>query len=140
VAGRYTRVSAAQRPHGTCAVGRTAWASTVPFQDGPRTLPPRVTVRTLAPGDALVAVTAFRDDCRGEPGGRPRARPPALRLSAARRQDWPGRLPGDPPLLRITTTAPGRYGVDVWVFARGAAGRPAARRMLRSIRWPARLG
>jgi hypothetical protein len=120
------------RTDSRCGRASWSWASTVPFADGPRNLPPHHTIAALGPGDAVVAIGAYRDRCGPEPRMGTRSR---LRIGQARSSDWPGRRTGDPPLLRIITRPTGTYIADVWIFARDAAGRARADRILRSIGW-----
>ncbi|MEA2124898.1 MAG: hypothetical protein QOI80_1680 [Solirubrobacteraceae bacterium] len=117
-----------------CGLQYVTWASTAPFRDGPRSLPPTRTVRSLGATDAVIAIVAFRDTCHPPARGAP----PRLAGRHLSRSDWPGMRAGDPPLRRLF--AHGNYDLDVWVFARDAAGEARTKAMLGTVRLPGEIG
>jgi hypothetical protein len=141
VAGWRTRVSAPAADVPRCGKQRVSWASTVPFLDGPRQLPPHEMIQALPPDGIVMALTQYTDTCARLPGI-PALRPP-LNLARARRSDFPGPRGEEVPLYRIRGRFPGRYDLDLWVFYGRRhptkAQRAAAQRELSGVRWPAQL-
>jgi hypothetical protein len=139
--GWRTRVSGPAADVPSCGKQRVSWASTVPFLDGPRQLPPHRMIQALPPDGIIIAVTQYTDTCarlRGIPALRPR-----LDLSRATRSGFPGPRGNDLPLYRILGRFPGRYNLDLWVFYGRRhptkAQRAAAQREVSGVRWPAWL-
>jgi hypothetical protein len=139
-AGWRSRVSAPSH-EGSCGRQRVSWASTVPFRDPPRQLPPHAMVESMAPDDIVVAAVQYTDCRRALPGLR--ALRPPLRLDAATRSQFPGPRGNELALYRLAGRFAGRYYLDVWVFYGRrdptAAQRSAAQRQLTRVRWPAGL-
>ena len=140
-AGWRTRVSAAAADMPSCGKQRVSWASTVPFLDGARQLPPHRMVQALLPDGIVMALVQYTDTCR-RLKGIPVLRP-ALELSHATRSGFPGPRGDELSLYRILGRFAGRYDLDLWVFYGRrhptAAQRDAAQRELGGVRWPARL-
>jgi hypothetical protein len=113
--GWYPGSSGAQpiRPEGEWA---TSWASTIPYRDEWRDLPPQRTLEAL-PGDGLViwlALSRFWDP--GVPGQRFPAHDLPYDLSDFERHPgWEGQV-RDIPEYRLWTRVPDRYEVDVRVY------------------------
>jgi hypothetical protein len=112
--GWRTRISAPAADVPACGRQRISWASTVPFTDGPRQLPPHDMIQALPPDGIIMAVSQYVDTCRRLKGVR--ALRPPLDLAKARRSDFPGPRGTELPLYRIFGRFAGRYEVDVWVF------------------------
>jgi hypothetical protein len=138
-AGWRTRVSGPSRER-SCERQRVSWASTIAFSDPPRELPPHDTVRSMAPDDVVVAAIQYTR-CRALPGLE--ALRPPLRLTAAKRTQFPGPRGDELALYRLAGRFAGRYDLDVWVFygrrEPTAAQMRAAQRQLTHVRWPAGL-
>jgi hypothetical protein len=136
-----TRVSGPSNESARCLRQRISWASTAPFADGARALPPHHMIEVLAPDGIVIAVIQSHDRCHRS-RGLPALHPP-LTLYGATRMGFEGPRGGELPLYRVLGRFPDRYGVDVWVFF----GRPrptaaqwaAAELELGRVRWPARL-
>jgi hypothetical protein len=139
--GWRTRISASAADVPACGRQRISWASTVPFSDGPRQLPPHTMIRALAPDGIIMALVLSVDTCRHLKGLR--ALRPPLKLSGATRSGFPGPRGDELPLYTVLGRFPGHYDLDLWVFYGRrhptAAQRAAAQRMLSGVRWPARL-
>jgi hypothetical protein len=95
------------------------WASTVPYRNGPRDLPPRDTLETLPPDGILIWIGLARDN-RFPPTGELRRRDPVLRvpLQVSATQGgagWEGQV-RDMSLYRLWGWIGEQYNVDVWVF------------------------
>jgi len=139
--GWRTRVSPPSGDVPACGNLRVSWASTVPFLDGPRQLPPSKMVQALPPDGVVMALVQYTDTCR-QLKGIATLRPP-LDLSRATRSGFPGPRGDELPLYRILGRFAGRYDLDLWVFygrrQPTAAQRAAAQRELGGVRWPARL-
>jgi hypothetical protein len=139
--GWRTRISGPSHESPKCLTQRTSWASTVPFLDGPTSLPPTKTIERLPPDGIVMAVTQYLDVCRRLRGIR--ALRPPLRLADATRSGFPGPRGDELPLYRLLGRFAGRYNLDLWVFygrARPTAAQvAAAQRMLAGVRWPAWL-
>jgi hypothetical protein len=139
--GWRTRVSEAATDVPSCGKQRVSWASTVPFLDGPRQLPPNRMIQALPPDGIIIALTLYTDTC-ARLRGIPALRPP-LNLSRATRSGFPGPRGDDLPLYRILGRFPGHYNLDLWVFYGRRhptkAQRAAAQRELSGVRWPAWL-
>ena len=139
--GWHTRISGPAADVPSCGKQRVSWASTVPFLDGPRQLPPNRMVQALPPDGIIMAVTQYTDTCARLRGIR--ALRPPLDLSKATRSGFPGPRGDVLPLYRILGRFPGRYNLDLWVFYGRRhptkAQRAAAQRELNGVRWPARL-
>jgi hypothetical protein len=139
-AGWHTRVS---RPGSerSCARQRISWASTVPFSDPPRQLPPHDMVAAMKPDDIVIAAIQYTECRRALPGMR--ALSPPLRLPDATLSQFPGPRGDELPLYRLRGRFAGRYYLDVWVFFGRRdptpAQRRAAQRELSGVRWPAWL-
>jgi hypothetical protein len=138
--GWRTRISGPAH-EGACLRQRISWASTVPFTDHAKNLPPHTMVQHLPPDGIIMAVTQWADRCRPVKG-LPALRPP-LRLKHATRMQFPGPRGDELPLYRVMGSFAGRYEVDLWVFygRRNPTGaqRAAAQLELYGVRWPARL-
>jgi hypothetical protein len=96
-----------------------AWASTVPYRNGPRDLPPRDTLETLPPDGILIWVGLAREN-RFPPTGELRARRPLvavpLRLGQAQGGfGWEGQV-RDISLYRLWGWVGEQYGIDLWIF------------------------
>jgi hypothetical protein len=139
--GWRTRISAPGADVPACGKQRVSWASTVPFLDGPRELPPSKMIQALPPDGIIIALVQYVDTCR-RLKGIPALHPP-LDLSKATRSGFPGPRGDDLPLYRILGRFPGRYDLDLWVFYGRRhptkAQRAAAQRELTAVRWPAWL-
>jgi hypothetical protein len=139
--GWRTRVSGPAADVPSCGKQRVSWASTVPFLDGPRQLPPSKMIQALPPDGIIIALTQYTDTCN-RLRGIPALRPP-LDLSRATRSGFPGPRGDDLPLYRILGRFPGQYNLDLWVFYGRRhptkAQRAAAQRVLSAVRWPAWL-
>jgi hypothetical protein len=139
--GWRTRVGRPAADVPSCGKQRVSWASTVPFLDGPRQLPPHRMVRALPPDGIVMALIQYTDTCRPLKGT-PALRPP-LDLSRATRSGFPGLRGDELPLYRILGRFARRYQLDLWVFygrrRPTAAQRAAAQRELGGVRWPAWL-
>ncbi len=139
--GWRTRISPPSADVPTCGKQRVSWASTVPFLDGPRQLPPSKTIQALPPDGIVTALVQYVDTCR-RLKGIPALRPP-LDLTHATRSGFPGPRGDDLPLYRILGRFPGHYDLDVWVFYGRRHPTPtqraAAQRELTAVRWPAWL-
>jgi hypothetical protein len=139
--GWRTRISEPSADVPACGKQRTSWASTVPFLDGPRQLPPSKMIEALPPDGIIMAVSQYVDTCR-RLKGIPALRPP-LSLARATRSGFPGPRGDELPLYRILGRFAGRYDLDLWVFYGRrhptAAQRAAAQRELSGVRWPAWL-
>jgi hypothetical protein len=136
-----TRVSGPSPDPGTCLRQRVSWASTVPFTDGTRTMPPTSMIEALPPEGIILAAVQFFDRCRASL--QPETLRPPLRLRRDQVSDFPGPRGLELPLYRVAGRFPGRYEVDVWAFfGRNppTGGQWAqAQRELRGVRWPAWL-
>jgi hypothetical protein len=139
--GWRTRISAPAADVPSCGRQRISWASTVPFSDGPRQLPPHEMIQALPPAGIIMAVTQYVDTCRRLRGIR--ALRPPLNLADATRSGFPGPRGDELPLYRILGRFAGRYDLDVWVFYGRRhptpAQRAAAQRELDGVRWSAWL-
>jgi hypothetical protein len=139
--GWRTRISGPAADSPRCGKQRVSWASTVPFLDGPRQLPPHKMIAALAPDGIIIALTQYTDTCARLPGIR--ALRPPLDLGTAKRSGFPGPRGDVLPLYRIHGRFPGRYNLDLWVFYGRrhptAAQRAAAQREVSRVRWPAQL-
>ena len=138
-AGWHVRVSGPSH-ESPCLRQRISWASTVPFTDGARQLPPHTMIEALPPDGIIIAVTQWTE-CKSLRGMRALA--PPLRVGRAVRMQFPGPRGDERPLYRIIGRFPGRYYVDVWIFLGRhnptAAQRARAQRELAGVRWPAGL-
>jgi hypothetical protein len=97
----------------------SAWASTVPYRNGPRDLPPVDTLETLPPDGILIWVGLAREN-RFPPTGELRARRPpvAVPLQLGQAQGgfgWEGQV-RDISLYRLWGWVRQQYGIDVWIF------------------------
>jgi hypothetical protein len=139
-AGWRTRVSGPSHER-SCSRQRISWASTVPFSDPPRELPPHDMIAGLPP-DGIVMAAVQHTDCRRALRGIEALSPP-LRLERATRSGFPGPRGEELPLYRVLGRFAGRYYVDLWVFygrrEPTAAQRARAQRELSGVRWPAWL-
>jgi hypothetical protein len=139
--GWHTRISEPSADVPACGKQRISWASTVPFLDGPRQLPPNKMIEALPPDGIIIAVSPYVDTCR-RLKGIPALRPP-LNLAKATRSGFPGPRGDELPLYRILGRFAGRYDLDLWVFYGRrhptAAQRAAAQRELSGVSWPAWL-
>jgi hypothetical protein len=139
--GWRTRVSGPAADVPACGRQRISWASTVPFSDGPRQLPPHNMIAALPPDGIIMAVTQYVDTCR-RLRGIPALRPP-LDLADATRSGFPGPRGDELPLYCIFGRFAGRYDLDLWVFYGRRhptpAQRAAAQRELTGVRWEAWL-
>jgi hypothetical protein len=139
--GWRTRISEPSADVPACGKQRVSWASTVPFLDGPRQLPPSRMIEALPPDGIIMAVSQYVDTCRQLKGIRA-VRPP-LDLAKATRSGFPGPRGDELPLYRILGRFAGRYELDLWVFYGRRhptpAQRAAAQRELSGVRWPAPL-
>jgi hypothetical protein len=139
-AGWRTRVSRPSQ-EGSCSRQRVSWASTVPFSDPPRELPPHDMIAALPPDGIVIAVAQYTN-CRRALRGIKALSPP-LRLEGATRSGFPGPRGDELPLYRVLGRFAGRYYVDLWVFFGRrepiVAQRAKAQRELSGVRWPAWL-
>jgi hypothetical protein len=97
----------------------SAWASTVPYRNGPRDLPPRDTLETLPLDGILIWVGLARDN-RFPPTGELRPTRPRLSvpLQVAETQGgfgWEGQV-REISLYRLWGWVGGQYNVDLWIF------------------------
>jgi hypothetical protein len=96
-----------------------AWASTVPYRNGPRDLPPRDTLETL-PADGILIWVGLARDNRFPPTVELRRRSPVLRvpLQVNAMQGgigWEGQV-RDISLYRLWGWIGEQYNIDLWVF------------------------
>jgi hypothetical protein len=96
-----------------------AWASTVPYRNGPRDAPPRETLETLPAGGIVVWAWLARDN-RFPPTAEPRGKGPPLSLpiKVGRLRGgfgWEGQV-GDVSLYRLWGWIGEQYTLDLWIF------------------------
>jgi hypothetical protein len=89
-----------------------AWASTVPYLDGPYQLPPHRTLARMGPRDVAISVTAWRDD-RSPPSRADRQPPFRLRSCG-----WGGfeGMQANRVLCTIEGGRAGQYDVELRIF------------------------
>ena len=97
----------------------SAWASTVPYRNGPRDLPPATTLEALPPGGILIWVGLARDN-RFPPTGELRSRRSAVSVPLQLGQaqggpGWEGQV-RDISLYRLWGWVGEQYSVDLWIF------------------------
>jgi hypothetical protein len=97
----------------------SVWASTVPYRNGPRDLPPADTLETLPPDGILIWVALAREN-RFPPTSELRSRRP--RVSVPLQVDqaqggfgWEGQV-GNIALYRLWGWVGDQYNVDLWLF------------------------
>ena len=110
-----------------------AWASTVPYRNGPRDLPPVRTLETL-PDDGILIWVGLARDNRYPPTSELRRRLPKVDLPLDLGQmrggvGWEGQV-RDISLYRLHGLADERFHADVWVFFGG--GEPGAEQRARA--------
>jgi hypothetical protein len=97
----------------------SAWASTVPYRNGPRDLPPAATLETLPPDGILIWVGLAREN-RFPPTDELRKTRPLLSvpLQAGHAQGGPGweGLVGEISLYRLGGWVGEQYNADLWIF------------------------
>jgi hypothetical protein len=97
----------------------SAWASTVPYRNGPRDLPPHDTLETL-PADGILIWVGLARENRFPPTDELRKRRPQLSvpLKVADAQGGPGweGLVGEVSLYRRWGWVGEQYNVDLWIF------------------------
>lgn len=99
-----------------------AWASTVPYRNGPRDLPPARTLETL-PDDGILIWVGLARDNRYPPTSEVRRGVPRVELPLDLRRmqggiGWEGQV-RDISLYRLHGLADDRFHVDAWVFFGG---------------------
>jgi hypothetical protein len=100
----------------------SAWASTVPYQNGPRDLPPAATLERLPPDGILIWVGLTRDN-RFPPTSELRKKGPQLSvpLQVGHTQGgfgWEGQV-REISLYRLWGWVGEQYNVDLWIFYGG---------------------
>jgi hypothetical protein len=97
----------------------SAWASTVPYRNGPRDLPPRETLETLPPDGILIWVGIARDN-RFPPTSELRRRQPRVSVPLQLGETkggfgWEGQV-REISLYRLWGWIGEQYNVDLWIF------------------------
>lgn len=97
----------------------SAWASTVPYRNGPRDLPPADTLETL-PADGILIWVGLARDNRFPPTAELRRRRPAVSVplqvgQAQGGPGWEGQV-GEISLYRLWGWVGEQYSVDLWIF------------------------
>ncbi len=97
----------------------SAWASTVPYRNGPRDLPPSDTLETLPPDGVLIWVGLAREN-RFPPTSELRRREPRLSVPLQLTEaqggfGWEGQV-GKVALYRLWGWVGEQYSVDLWIF------------------------
>ena len=97
----------------------SAWASTIPYRNGPHDLPPAATLERLPPDGILIWVGLARDN-RFPPTGELRARRPRVSVPLQLGQTqggsgWEGQV-GEIALYRLWGWVGEQYNVDLWIF------------------------